>query len=171
MTYQANRPAIGAPGRLLLPSAMGTFGQVSSSLASAALTANQGYYIPFSVPYDTAVATMSFYDATGTNNHDLAIYDSAYNRLTSRGSTASTAGAVNTWTLSTAQAVAAGKLYYAAFSTAGTATVTTVPNSNITMNQMGLLTQAIGAVALPNPMVPAVPGANAFPVLALTFTG
>ncbi len=171
MTYQSSRPAVGAPGMLLLPSGMGTYGQAQQSLASAALTASQGYYIPYSPPYDTGVATMAFYGAAGTNNHDLGIYDAAYNRLVSRGATASTAGAVNVWTLTTPQAVSQGKLYYAAYSTAGTATLTTLPNSNILMNQLGLLTQAIGATALPVTMVPAVPGANAFPILRLTFTG
>ena len=170
MTYSANRPNIGYAGLLLLPSSSGMGWITQAATQITALTANQGYYMPFMAPYDTAVATMAFYDSTGTNNHDLGIYDSSFNRLTSRGSTASTAGAVNTWTLGTPQLIAANTLYYAAYSTAGTATVLAITGSNVKNNGLGLLTQAIGAVALPNPATPAVPAANHFPILALTFT-
>ena len=172
MTYATRRPVVGVPGSLIVPNGSGLAPVLLGAQNTAAGTANQGYYIPFMAPYDTAVATMSFYCAAGTNNHDLGIYDASGNRLTSRGSTATTAGAVNTWTLGTPQPVTAGTLYYAAWSTAGTSThaMTNTGGNNLRATVLGVWTQAIGAVTLPNPATFAAPGTLNVPYIRLTFT-
>lgn len=156
-------------GVLMVPSVY-QVANPASPAAVAAGTANMGYYQSFWLPYATPLLSMSFYCATGTNNHDLGIYEGT-TRLVSRGSTATTAGAENTWTLTTPLWLQANTLYYAAISTAGTKTISRFAIGTSILNpRFGRAIQAIGAVALPDPAVFAVPAADAMiPLLKLTF--
>jgi len=170
MTYSTRRPVVGYPGRLLVPNLGGLHPVSTAATSLNTLAANQAYYLPFMAPYDTGVATMSFFCGAGTNNHDLGIYDAAGNRLTSRGATATSAGAINTWTLGTPQAVTAGTLYYAAFGLVSAVPTIASWAASIRTVTLGIFTQGT-AVALPSTATFAQAStATIMPILSLTFT-
>jgi hypothetical protein len=134
-------------------------------------TANQGYYQPFVMPYTAALLSMSFACLAGTQSHDLGIYQGT-TRLVSRGPTASTAAAVNTWTLTNPLVLQEGVLYYAAWATAGTSTIARQAGSSIVNPRFGRVIQAgLTSNTLPNPGVFAVPAADGHsPLLKLIFS-
>lgn len=140
----------------------------------SAMTANRAYYNAFSAPYDTALATMSVYCATGTTqNFDLALYDAAGTRLGSLGSTgiASTTG-IKTWTPTNPISLTASTIYYAAFATDSATPTWASPGAQAFRNvQMGTLIQAT-AFALPASWTsPTIAGNVVIPQLRLTFSG
>jgi len=169
MSYTTERPRGRLPqGKLIVPGWPDIEG-LGIPVHSAG-TANRGYYQPFVMPYTTSLVSIEFWNSSGTNNHDLGLYDAVGNRLGSKGSTASTANTIHIWTPSTPIAVQAGKLYFAAFATAGTATILAYSGNGMYNPRTGRAVQA-SALALPNPATFAAAGADAFiPVLKLTFT-
>jgi hypothetical protein len=79
--------------------------------------ANLALYIPFSV--SEAVTAFEGWVVTGTvagGNFDIGVYSAAGSRLTSSGSTARTASAVNNTTAMTNLVLQPGTRYYMAFS-------------------------------------------------------
>lgn len=140
------------------------------SPTSTALTANRAYYVPFIAPYTTTVTAMAFYCASGTNNHDIGLYDRSGNRLVSRGSTATTAAAVNTWTLGTPQGVQGGELYFAAMGCVS-ATPTFAITSGPSAGGHYMMIQGT-AIALPATATFATStGVTAAPVMRVDFAG
>jgi hypothetical protein len=172
MTYTATTPTIRCLGaQMLIPpiDTVQTLGTPASHSVGAG-TANQAYYQPFVMPYTAFLTAMAFYNSTGTNNHDLGIYQGT-TRLTSRGPTASVAATFHTWTLGTPLLLNEGVLYQAAFATAGTATLLRYLASAATNPrfrraiQTGLSSATLGASA-----TYAVPGSDStVPILLLTF--
>jgi len=170
MSYFTNTPRVRLPDDcMILPGAQHP--GLSIVTTAGAGTANQGYYQPFVMPYTATLLTMSFSCSTGTNNHDLGIYQGT-TRLASRGPTASTAAAVNTWTLGTPLVLQEGVLYFAAFATAGTKTVARFAGTSLTNPRIGRAIQTgLTSATLPNPAVFATPAADALiPILRLTFS-
>jgi hypothetical protein len=133
--------------------------------------ANQAYYQPFVMPYTTSLLSMSFSCSTGTNNHDMGIYQGT-TRLVSRGPTASTAAAVNTWTLTNPLVLQEGVLYYAAWSTAGVKTIARLAGTSVLNPRLGRVIQTgLTAATLPATATFAAPGADVLvPLLKLTFS-
>lgn len=170
MTYTASIPA-GASfpqNQLILP------GEQANSIyvvtTAGAGTANQAYYQPFVMPYTATLLAMAFSCSTGTNSHDMGIYQGT-TRLASRGPTASTAGAVNSWTLSTPLVLQEGEQYFAAWATAGTSTIARHAGTSLVNPRLGRMVQTgLTSNTLPNPAVFAAAAADGhIPILRLTF--
>jgi len=162
--------------RVLLPQAsliVPMYGETNINIVTAATagTSNQGYYQPFVMPYTAALLSMSFACLAGTNSHDMGIYQGT-TRLVSRGPTASTAAAVNTWTLTNPLVLQEGVLYYAAWATAGTSTIARQAGSSVLNPRLGRLIQAgLTSNTLPDPAVFAAPAADThIPLLKLIFS-
>lgn len=158
------------PLEMLLPN--GAYGSTPAmgGQTTGAGTANMAYYQWFVAPYTTAVTAISFYCASGTNNHDLAILAADGTRLVSRGSTATTATAVNTWTLSTPQPVTGGVQYWVGFATAGTKSVAYVQGHPLRNMSYGVAQQA-SALPIPSSATFATNTGTLVPLLKLTFAG
>jgi hypothetical protein len=170
MSYDTVVPNVRYPqASIIVPGETGGMG-INTAASTAAGTANQAYYQPFRVSYTASLVSMSFSCVTGTNNHDLGIYRDT-TRLASRGPTASTAGVVNTWTLTNPLVIEEGVLYYAAFATAGTKTICRFPGTSLINPRLGrMIETGLTAATLPATATFAPPAANALiPVLRLTF--
>lgn len=170
MTLTWLRPSAPRSPRLIFP----CFNPASYSTTlagfatvAAALTANRAYYLPFIAPFTTTVTSMSFYCASGTNNHDIGLYDTAGNRLGSRGSTATTAAAVNTWTPSTPIPVLGGECYLAAMGC-----VSATPTFAVASTAANIAMIQATAIALPNPATFASGGTGlTVPLIAVQLAG
>ena len=117
--------------------------------------------------------SIGFYCATGTNNHDLALYDMAANRLVTRGPTATNAAAVNTWTLTNPWPVQGGVSYIVGYATAGTKTIAKYAGTSLRNPGMGsrAIQTGLTSATLPNPAVFAAPAADThWPILKLVFS-
>lgn len=104
---------------------MDTFGEVTTYNTAPGSTAyplaNLAFYVPFSVSGPcTAREGWCVTGATAGGNFDIGIYDSAGSRLTSSGSTARTASAINNTTAMTDYDLKPGLRYFMAFSADGT---------------------------------------------------
>lgn len=153
---------------LIVPGKFGGFGRLSAATAQAG-TANQGYYQSFVQPYSTDIISMSVWNQTGTNNADLGLYDATGTLLGSKGSTASVAASLFTFTPSVPIPVQEGVMYFAAFATAGTATILAFSGSAQNNPRMGRAIQA-SALALPSPATFAAAGTTVFlPIISIVF--
>lgn len=169
MSYVTSTPGVLLPqASMIIPQC--DVSQINLASVAGAGTANQGYYQPFVMPYTAALVSMSFAVASGTNNHDLGIYQDT-TRLVSRGPTASVVGLM-TWTLTNPLVLQEGILYYAAWATAGTSTIASQTGTSIVNPRYGRLIQTgLTSATLPNPAVFAAAAADArSPFLKLTFS-
>lgn len=118
--------------------------------ASAAyLLANLALYVPFSVSEPvTAYEGWVTAGATAGGNFDIGIYDAAGSRLTSSGSTARTASAVNNTTTMTNYDLKPGVRYYMAFAADATSNYFSVVPAAGLCESMGIL-ESTTSFALP----------------------
>lgn len=140
--------------------------------ASFTWTANQAVYIPFAIPWPYPVRRVFWYNGTAVvSNVDFGIYTEGGARIYSQGSTAqSGASAIQYATVSTPFILQPGK-YYMAYNCSGTTNVVFAVSQNAAQGKiLGLLTQAVGAVALPNPATFATYAGVGFPVIGFTRT-
>lgn len=126
---------------------------------------NVALYMPVWFPCDCTLYAMRFMATNGTGNYDIGLYNSAYARLVSSGSTAMSAAGLKSLAIADLR-VTGGDLYYAAIAfsnSSATATRFTVASANSTIPAG--FAQQTSAMPLPNPMVPATMGGLSFPVL------
>jgi len=122
-------------------------------------TANTGLVVPFVPKEDCTVIKLGWVNGTvASGSSCMAIYDSAFARLVTTGSVAKSGTSAIQWTDTADQALVRDRLYYIGFNhSATTAThcagVPTMPRGALVM--AGCQQQAVGAVALPDPFVPA----------------
>ena len=138
MSYVSQLPKVRMPGGVMfLPQYWGQTGSEGTASILAG-TANLAYYHFFVAPYTTAIVSMSFYCISGTDNHDLGVYSAdGARKLGSRGSTATTAAVVNTWTPATSLPIQGGVGYWAAFATAGTKLIQRITGSSNRSHTLG----------------------------------
>ena len=160
-----------------LPDPWTPFDSLKTAATTASLTSwasgapvgsnNAALYMPVWFPSDADLYEMSFMATNGTGNYDLGLYDSAYARLTSAGSTAMTAAGLKTHAFATDIAVVGGDLYYAgiAFSSSSAAAMVAIFTTAVHLVGAGFAQQA-AAIPLPDPMVPATMGGNNFPLIS-----
>ena len=159
-----------APGRIILPEVTQVNMHATNADGTGAWSsANRGIYMPFIAPHTCAVTAMQFFCGSGTNNHDLGLYDAAGNKLISRGQTATTGGALNTWTLGTPQPIEQGVLYWGAMSMVSTLpSVTRVaPNLIGGLSYGGIATQVSVATLPATANFGLMIGAITIPILCL----
>ena len=166
---------------IILPydQAMCPLGSIVNGVAVAAsgtwTTANTAVAIPFRVWEPTTVVKLGWINGSAVaGNTDVAIYDAGTNaRLTSAGSTACVGASAWQWVDTADVTLQPGTAYYAALNHD---TVTVNEPFGIAATQLnvgalflaGVKVQAVGALALPNPLVPADPGAAVLiPVIGL----
>lgn len=148
--------------------------QVSGSNANAGGTwpsANRAIYQPFIVEKTMIVTHIGFEVVTQAGNYDVGIYDEQLTRLVSLGSTSVPAAGPAKANIS--DTTLTPGLYYAAMN-CSSATASIVRASAITaiwLQVMGVRQQAVGAVTLPNPMVPANPASAYVPNMVLITGG
>lgn len=102
--------------------------------------ANLALYVPFSV--SETVTAYEGWVITGTTaggNFDIGIYSAAGSRLTSAGSTARTASAINNTTTMTDQVLSPGIRYYMAFSADATSNYFAAATAAGLNESMGML--------------------------------
>lgn len=149
--------------------------QNSSPFSATYITANTAVAYPFYVWEPTTVYKMGWVNGSAAGgNTDVAIYNSAWSRLTSAGSTAGSGNSVPQWVNTADVNLDPGTLYYAA-----------VNHSAVTANQLaglgdtssrlrwqlmcGIKVQAVGATALPATFTPSDPAAAVMcPVILLS---
>lgn len=148
------------------------------SAGSASVTtwpaANRALYIPFSLPCDTSVSSIGFWcTTTSSGNYDLGLYAAdGVTRLASKGSTALSGSAVNSWSPSTPILLLAGVLYYLGMNLSSASS--TILQRAVTVNGMrvtGCAQEAVGSVTLPNPATPAQIASAFYPMVTLTPAG
>ena len=166
---------------IILPydQAMCPLGGVANGVAVAAsgtwTTANTAVAIPFQVWEPTTVVKLGWINGSAVaGNTDVAIYNAATNaRLTSAGSTACAGASAWQWVNTADVTLTPGTPYYA---TLNHDTATANEPFGIAVTQLvlgvqllaGVKVQAVGAVTLPDPFVPADPAAAVMiPVIGL----
>lgn len=120
---------------------------------------NKAYFYPFHLnTHETAYQLLFFVGGTSSGNIDVGIYDSQKNLLVSAGSTAMSA-TVNTWQelnitdtpLPPGDYLLAGNCSTTGGTCFGSASST---GDELTLSQMPVYEQAVGATALPDPCTP-----------------
>lgn len=158
--------------RLTLSTFGGTCGAAEHSmltgfnLAASAVwpAANRAIYVPVIVETTVTAYQMGIIVTTQNGNVDVGIYDEKFARLVSMGSTA--VGAAGFQAFDIADTVLTPGVYYLAMCcSSATASFprTTVLAEHLRAN--GVQQQAVGAVTLPDPMVPANPASAYMPAL------
>lgn len=112
---------------------------------------NAARYQPVYFPADCTLYSLSFLGGNTTGNYDLGLYDSDYNRLASKGSTAM-AASVQTLTLPEIR-VRAGRVYYAALAFSAAASFLRFGPTQIAFTGM-IQAQEASALPLPSTMTP-----------------
>lgn len=136
-------------------------------------TANRAMYLPFSIPWPYPVKRVFWGNGSVAGNMDLGIYTMAGKRLFSAGSTAQTpVSDLQYVSLSTPLWLNPGRYYLALNNDGTTNRVLAGAAQGVTFMQLaGALRQAVGAIALPDPMVPAAWTTDAFvPLCGITRT-
>ena len=135
--------------------ALDTLGECFSFAAPASAAyplANLAIYVPFSV--SEAVTVIEGWVVTGVTaggNFDIGVYSAAGVRLTSSGSTARTASAVNNTTALTNLDLAPGTRYFMAFSADSTANYIAQTSAAGLNEAMGVLESTTSFVLPTNP--------------------
>ena len=153
----------------------GPFSTVAAPASGTWTTANTAVAIPFQVWEPTTIVKLGWFNGSATaGNTDVAIYDATTNvRLTSAGSTANTGNSAWQWVDTADVTLTPGTAYYAALnhSTNTANEVFGAAAANVTVGFQilaGVKVQAVGATALPDPFVPANPGAAVLiPIIGL----
>lgn len=96
----------------MMPHFRGTSGSIASDGPG---NANAALYVPVYFPESASLTAINVIFTNGGNNYDLGLYTSAYVRVASKGSTATSAG-VHTLSLSSVT-VSAGDAYYVGIAT------------------------------------------------------
>lgn len=133
--------------------------------ASTWPSANRAIYQPWLFPTDCSLDEITALGTNTTGNYDLAIYDKDFNRLASKGSTAMAAATLSL-SLSGLR-IKGGDLYYLAMvcDSASSGYFRCSTGSAARTLIMGVGNQT-SAFPLPNPMVPAAPAGDQFPLMA-----
>jgi hypothetical protein len=132
-------------------------------------SANLAIYIPFTLSEEiTAVKMFTLNGTSAANNLDIGIYDEAFTRLVSSGSTAqSGTNALQIFDI-TDTILGPGRYYMALASSGSSATFLRIFGSNsIELSQLGVAQQA-SAFALPANGTPAALSNTYIPVFGLT---
>lgn len=142
-----------------------------SSFASAVLTANRAYLIPFHIQEPITVTKLFCANgATASGNVDVGIYSSSFVRIASSGSTAQ--AGTNTLQIFdiTDITIGPGDFYLAIALNNGTGTIFS-QNVGVTIgNRIGLL-QMASAFPLPATITPATVSAGVTPIVGLRQRG
>lgn len=130
---------------------------------------NQAVFVPFVIYNPFLVLKMATLNGTTANsNIDIGIYDDQKNRLVSMGSTAQAGtSAVQSFDI-TDTTLEPGVYYMALNFSATTGTIFAWAPAVGLCSAMGVLTQAVGAIALPDPAVFATPASAFVPWFYLT---
>jgi hypothetical protein len=146
--------------------APGFSGTALATFASAALTANRAYLVPFHLEEPILVTKLfSANGATNVGNIDVGIYSDSFVRITSSGSTAQ--AGVNTLQVFNVTDVIIGPGdFYLAIAASGAATVFQANLGVPTANRVGML-QMASAFPLPATITPATVSAGTCPIIGL----
>lgn len=132
-------------------------------------TGNSAFYYPFKVrrPFN-AVYMYVMNGAAVSGNVDLGIYDLAGNRLVSTGSTAH-AGTSAIQTFNITDTLLYPGVYYMAMNCSNTTSQFQRWSGNVLATRLlGVLTQAVGAVTLPNPATFTSTAISFFPIVGIS---
>lgn len=176
LEYIANRSGAGSQVPVLLSThsveAIGT--QLGARSAAAPVSAtwpttNLALAIPFVLHTTVTVVKMFLYNgATVSGNFDIGIYNESWARQVASGSTAQ-AGTSAVQEVNTADTqLVAGRYYLALNFDNTTATVFRSITAAPYNAMIGMAQQAVGAVTLPNPFVPALIATDFVPLCGLS---
>jgi len=131
-------------------------------------TANTAVAIPFMLRSNLTILKLGWINgAAAGNNHCIAIYDASYARLVTTGSTLGSGNNTLQWVDTADTALVRDTLYWVAYNHESITVdrCTTYGGMQFgTCALSGMLQQAVGAIALPDPLVPvALTQARAFP--------
>lgn len=130
-------------------------------------TNNIAIYMPVRFPCDATIYKMCFMATNGTGNYDIGLYNGAYAKLTSSGSTAMSAAGLKTHTFSSDIRVTGGDLYYTGFSLSNSAGAAMVASFSTAPPLVGAgFAQESSALPLPATMTPVTMGGNLYPLIS-----
>lgn len=132
-------------------------GAIPAYAAAANPAANRAHYVPVWFPASVTVTQIIVGFTTAAGNYDVGLYDSNFNLLEAKGSTACS-NAAHTFTLTKPQRIRAGDLVHAALvmSSVSDSTFRAAP-SGFSGVSSGYAIEALGATALPSTATPAIP--------------
>jgi len=132
-------------------------GGAASYGAAANPSANRAHYTPFWFPAASTIRDIRVGFTTAAGNYDLGLYDSDYNLIEARGSTAVSATA-HIFTLTKPQRIRGGDVYYVGL------VMSSISDSTFRVAPVGLAgvstgctIEALGSTALPSTATPAAP--------------
>lgn len=169
------------PGIVTNPSrlTLSTFGATSTAAEHMLLTgfsmgtngtwpaANRALYVPVIVETTVTAFQMGIIVGVSSGNIDVGIYDEKFARVVSMGSTAVAAAGFQAFDI--ADTVLIPGVYYLAMCVDNT--TASFPRAGVLAEHLranGVQQQAVGAVTLPNPMVPANPASAYLPALSVS---
>lgn len=157
-------PEFGSHGLLLLNDTASVVGQWN--------VANDPFAIPFTLPHGGVVKQLGWLNGSSAGGqHDIGVYDTAFNRLVSAGSTTGTGNNAWQWVNVTDTALKPGRYYLAIVrdNTTVSRVVYYVTQQNDYVVQFcGGLSSTTDAVPLPNPLTNMVASAlTLVPVMAI----
>lgn len=143
--------------------------QVANYAAAAWPAANRAIYVPFNMDQYATAKQMFWENGAVAGTSDIGIYDAiSLKRLVSLGATTN-AGTVQLGNIADT-ALSPGCYYLGMLvSTVTTETVFSAPASIPFLRACGVVQQAVGAAALPDPMVPAAVASAYLPFFGVSF--
>lgn len=141
--------------------------------ASLTLTASQAMAVPVHVPWPYPVRRVFWVmGSAAASNRDFGIYtmDSSPRRIYSTGSTVASGTSVPQYVTPTAFTLPPGDYYFILNSSATTNAVFGNAVTAALQRFAGIKQQAVGAVTIPDPFVPAVPTVATVPLCGITST-
>ena len=143
----------------------------ANPISATYTTGNQARYYPMSLPWPYLVNRVFWANGSSvTGNRCFAIYTRDYKQIYTTGSVAASGGTALQYVTPTPFLLQPGD-YYFGFNNSGTTnTVWGKTVSAESQRYAGILQQAVGATALPDPMVPAAATVASINICGVTWT-
>lgn len=144
-----------------------TFAPVSATWT----TGNQARYYPMSIPWDYPIRRIFWTNGSSVSGtRCFAIYTEDYKQIYTTGSVSASGGSALQYVTPTAFVLPAGEYYFGFNCSATTNAVWGKTISAESQRFAGIFQQAVGAIALPDPMVPAAASVASVNICGVTWT-